>query len=72
LPLKVAAVIVPVPTFILLLLVDILPEFDILKTLDVEEFMTLNMLLVLPTAVCLIVNVELVEPPFVISSLSVV
>jgi len=61
-----------VPTFILLLLVDITPVFEILKTLEVAEFITLNILLVLPDAVCLIVNVELAVPPLVISSLSVV
>ena len=72
LPLKVAAVIVAVPALILLLLVDITPVFEMLKTLEVAEFITLNILLVLPDAVCLTVNVELAVPPLVISSLSVV
>ena len=53
---------VPIPTF---------PVLEILNTLAVDEFITFNILLVLPDAVCLIVNVEL-APPLVISSLSVV
>ena len=70
-PLNVAAVIVPVPALILLLFVDTAPVLEILNTLVLEEFITFNILLVLPAAVCLIVNVEL-APPLVTSSLSVV
>ena len=54
-----------------MLFVDTAPVLEILKTLDVEEFITFNILLVLPAEVCLIVNVEL-APPLVTSSLSVV
>jgi hypothetical protein len=49
-----------------------LPVLETLKTLVLEEPITLNILLVLPAAVCLIVNVVFVVPPLVISSLSVV
>ena len=35
----------------------------ILEAFDVDEFVTLSILLVLPTAVCLIVNVVFAVPP---------
>jgi len=56
-------VVVPIPT---------LPALDTLNTLEVAEFITLNILLALPVAICLIVNVELIVPLLVTSSLLVV
>ena len=39
-----------------------LPLLDILKTLVLDEFVTFNILFVLPAAVCLTFNVEFVVP----------
>jgi hypothetical protein len=50
----------------------VLPLLETLKTFEVAEFITFNILLALPIAVCLIVNVELIVPLLVTSSLSVV
>ena len=61
--LSVIFVVVPTPTF---------PTFVILNTVEPEEFITLNILLVFSGSVCFTVKVEFVLPPYITSNLSVV